>query len=75
MNWISMRDQSPELGIPVLFYDVVSDSIAIGELRQDGWFWIRDLKVDANFVTHWAALEKPEMSDDERRRRDWPNRG
>ena len=75
MKWISMRDRSPEFGTPVLFYDVISDSIAIGDLRQDGWFWIRDDRVDANFVSHWAPLEKPEISDDERRRRDWPERG
>lgn len=73
MEWISISDQTPAYGEPVLFYDALNDWVEVGDWRADGRFWVAQIPsvsvapsrtIPSEYVTHWCPLVRPVISDD-----------
>ena len=68
-EWVALADRQPALRELVVFYNAADDWFSIGDLRQDGCFWMPTgnfspgtpapglPRVPGRQVTHWQSLE------------------
>ena len=57
MEWISVKDELPAIGEPVLVFDDASDMM-FGFMSSDGYWLETGSELPCN-VTHWMPLPKP----------------
>lgn len=57
MKWISVKDELPAIGEPVLVFDDASDMM-FGFMSSDGYWLETGSELPCN-VTHWMPLPKP----------------
>ncbi|MHB8941777.1 MAG: DUF551 domain-containing protein [Desulfobacteria bacterium] len=65
MNWISVTDRLPEIGVAVLgigLYEGQRTHQSVLILFEDGWFSVDHQKKVAGCVTHWMTLPAPPVS-------------